>query len=94
MTTRTTRNMLAFSRPFKMKGGEGVAPAVGPLAEPAAGAPETLPREGYTQVATFLHIHRSGASQVVTVSAEDLQLFFHDGVLMPVDAVGWGRGKS
>jgi hypothetical protein len=54
----------------------------------ATEALEPPPCNASRELATFLHIQRSGVSQVVTVFATDLELLFHDGVLMPIHSVG------
>jgi hypothetical protein len=90
MTTRPTRISLPFNRPLRLKGIDtdiaGAAAGTGTEPQPADGAV----RAAEEQMATFVHIHRDGSAQVVTVNAADLEMLFHEGVLMPLDAVDPG----
>jgi hypothetical protein len=87
MTTRTSRTALAYSRTLKLTGVGDDEPVDASIPTDAA-TPGSPSRNASREVATFLHIQRNGVSQVVTVIAGELELLFHDGVLMPIDSVG------
>jgi hypothetical protein len=96
MAARTSRTSLPFNRSFKLEGIEGELRTIGAVA-PEQETVEARPPEVVLPVATFLHIHRDGASQVVTVNATELELLFHEGVLVPLDrmepadGLGWSQ---
>ena len=91
MTTRATWRAPSFSRSPQSKSATD-----GELL--AAEVTETVPAHGPApadvaerQLATFIHIHRDGGSQVITVNAADLELLLHEGILVPLDSteVDW-----
>jgi hypothetical protein len=42
---------------------------------------------GAVDPVTFVYIQRDSGSHVVTVNAAEIDVLFHDGMLMPVDSV-------
>jgi hypothetical protein len=87
MTTRSSRAARAFSPTLKHEGVAGEQPVGIP---PAATDHDSLAapaNESDRQLVTLLHIQRGGGSQVMTVCTTELELLFHDGVLMPIDSI-------
>jgi hypothetical protein len=42
----------------------------------------------------FLHVQRSGVSQLATVNVSEIMVLFHDGVLMPITRIGRRHAKQ
>jgi hypothetical protein len=84
MTIRTPRYTIASTGPFR---GGGAGHAASRQANAAADAGDTRVED-----VMFLHIQRSGISQVATVKVAELMMLFHDGMLMPITRMGPGRG--
>ena len=93
MTSRTTRSSFAFARPFTLNSVDAVQPAGTYAAETDEESIDSNSRVAYRRVATFIHIQRDGASQVVTLDAADLVMLLQDGVMVPLDSIDPAAGK-
>jgi hypothetical protein len=87
MAIRTTRSGIRFKAPFTLKGIDGIQPAGTYAVETDEESIDSNTRVAFRRVATFIHIQRDGASQVVTLDAADLEMLLHDGLLVPLDSV-------
>ena len=93
MTTRTTRSSLTLANPFTLKGVDGLQPPGTYVVETDEESLDSQSRFAFRRVATFIHIHRDGVSQVVTVDAAELAMLLQDGVMVPLDSAYFGDGK-
>ena len=96
MTTRTRRSTLTLAQPFRLRNIDETQPAGAYAIETDEELLDTASRLAYRRLATYIHIRRDGASQVVTLDAADLEQLLQDGVSVridPADADGQANGS-
>jgi hypothetical protein len=85
MTIRTTRSRLTLAEPFVLKAVDGVQPAGPYEIETDEESLDAHSRLAHRRLATFIHIHRDGVSQVVKLDADELSQLLLGGVMIPLD---------
>ena len=78
MTVRTTGRTVTFVHPFNLSGTDEVQPAGTYAMETDEESLDSNTRAGFRRIATYIHIQRDGASQVVTVVSADLAVLLHE----------------
>ena len=73
MALRSTSSPVTFTRPFELKGIEGLQPAGTYEVDTEEEIVETLHRTVYVRVATFLIMRSAGMVRTATIDPKDLE---------------------